>query len=560
MHKIVKRVSVFTLNIGHKWQLNLLLILPMIPLLPVNGSQNTSKKEVVFYSDGRHSSVYLYEPPMGLRQYVEPIDELLDLGVDTITYAVGDCSVLLYATEAGERWGHNLDLVDHIIWYRAGQNAESLIERGMDPLRVVCEHAHQRGFQFLPHLLLNMLHTPPGRVTNTRVADFTTQHPEWQVGPEPDYPEAVHDIPNRLSYAVPQVRANRLAVVRELVTNYPTDGIEINFDDYAPFIARHEVAEHTQTMTDWVREIRAVCDQAASAQGRRKRLVVRIVGTLAGNKAMGLDLESWIREELIDSVIAMPVTAGYEEGTLALRKVVSAAAGTKVSVLAGLNNAPGNTREVYYAAAANAYAAGVEGVLFRTYYPPPARYPYNDEATGTVRFMGYPDVLSHKDKRFRVGINPKPDIVPKYGVPWQLPVALVPGQKGPEITLEVSDKVREKAEAEEIWRCELRIFLKNMMHYDQVRLVWNGREVPAELQRKADWTYQLRPRPTHYVLGYRLHVNLTGDWLPRVGTNTVRIDILSKDAKLIHPVTVADVELGVQYLPHRHGLRPDESQ
>ena len=61
--------------------------------------------EVMFYTDGRHSSVYLYEPPMGAKQYLEPIDELVDLGIDTITYAVGDCSVLLYATKVGERWG-----------------------------------------------------------------------------------------------------------------------------------------------------------------------------------------------------------------------------------------------------------------------------------------------------------------------------------------------------------------------------------------------------------------------------------------------------------------------
>ena len=109
--------------------------------------------EVMFYTDGRHTSVYLYEPPMGERQYVEPIDELVDLGIDTISYAVGDCSVLLYDTKVGERWGHNVDLTDHQIWYRAGMNAETLIESGTDPLMLVCEHAKKRGFQFLAHIL-----------------------------------------------------------------------------------------------------------------------------------------------------------------------------------------------------------------------------------------------------------------------------------------------------------------------------------------------------------------------------------------------------------------------
>ena len=76
----------------------------------------SDKKEVMFYTDGRHTSVYMHEPPMYKQQYVEPIDELLDLGIDTITYAVGDCSVLLYDTKVGELWGHNVDLTNHPIW------------------------------------------------------------------------------------------------------------------------------------------------------------------------------------------------------------------------------------------------------------------------------------------------------------------------------------------------------------------------------------------------------------------------------------------------------------
>ena len=525
--------------------------------MTIMAEEKDSEKEVIFYTDGRHTSVYLYEPPMSVRQYVEPIDELLDLGIDTITYAVGDCSVLLYETKVGERWGHNLNLVDHIVWYRAGQNAQSFIHRGKDPLHVVSTHAQRRGFKFMPNLLLNMLHTPPSKVTNSRVANFTTQHPEWQVGPEPDYPEAVHDNPTRLSYARPEIRADRLAVIRELITNYSSDGIELNFHDYAPFIARREVAQHTQTMTDWMREIRTLCNQASADQGRRKRLIVRIAGTLDGNKSMGMDLGTWIREELVDSVIAMPVTHGFEANTSELRKVIKAAEGTRVSVLAGLGRKHSDSRGMYIAAAANAYAAGAQGVLFHTYYRRPHMYPYNDVDTGTIRLMGYPDVLAHKDKSFHIGSNPKPDTAPKYGVPWQLPLKLVPGKPGKKIYLEVADDVAAKAKIGELWRCELQIMLQHMMHTDKVRLWWNGKEIPAAKLRKADWTYQMRPRPTEYR-GYRFHVDLQGSDLPKVGLNTIRVDVLKKDAKLIYPIAVVDVELAVEYLPGRHGLRQEE--
>jgi hypothetical protein len=84
----------------------------------------SARHEVVFYTDGRHTSSYIYEPPMDRRLYTAPIDELVDLGIDTICYAVGDCRVLLYDTKVGERWGHNLQRTNHIIWYRAALNVE----------------------------------------------------------------------------------------------------------------------------------------------------------------------------------------------------------------------------------------------------------------------------------------------------------------------------------------------------------------------------------------------------------------------------------------------------
>jgi hypothetical protein len=516
--------------------------------------------EVMFYTDGRHSSVYLYEPPMGARQYVEPIDELVDLGIDTITYAVGDCSVLLYATEVGERWGHNVDLTDADIWWRAAHNARLMIESGVDPLMLVCEHAQMRGFQFLPNLLLNMGHTSPNRVTNCRVANFTTEHPEWQVGEEPDYPESEHDSPNRITYARPEVRANRLAVINELVSKYPSDGIELNMNDYAPFIARREVEEHIETMTEWMRAIRTACDSAAKAQNRSKRLVIRVGATLAGNKSMGMDVAAWIKEGIVDSVIGMQVVGGFENDTSGLREIVSEAEGTKVTVLAGMeSNRPELSTETVRAAANNAYAAGARGVLFHTYYPTPKSYPYNDAAAGMLRFMGHPDLLVHKDKRYWLGIANNPKTAQQYGLTEQLPAELEPDQQGQEITLEVSDDVAEKSRLGELWRCELRVMLQHLAYNDEIKMVWNGDEISSSDYRKADWTYNLRPRPGYAVNGYRLHIDLKGiDRLPNVGANTIRVDVLKKDPQLIHNITIADVDLVVEYLPHRNALREDD--
>ena len=515
--------------------------------------------EVMFFTDGRHTNTYMYEPPMDIRKYLEPIDDVADLGIDTLVYGVGDGSVLHYATEAGERWGQNIDLVDTAIWYRAGMNLMSAIERGIDPLDIICARAQDLGFEFIPSFLVPIGHTPRQRRTNARTGNFVQDHPEFQVGPE-DHPDAEHDRPERMSFVHPEVRENRMAIIRELVRKYPTDGVDVNIHSgILPLIARRDVPEHTQTITDWIAECRAVCDEAAKEQGRAKRLIVRVAATMPGLKAMGMDVEAWIKDGLVDTVIAVPVAGGFESETDLLRDFVEATEGTDVKVVAGINSqGPENTREVATAAATNAYTAGANGVFFSTYYPSPARYPYDDASLSRLRFIGRPEILAHKDKSFRIGPTPERNPGAVYGETGQLPAYPEPGKTGPEITIDVSDDLAPKEAVGELWQCELRVMLQNMVHHDKVRLYWNGEEVPEASMRLADWTYQIRPRPDHAVLGYRLHVDLRGDRLPKQGTNTMRIDILEKDEHLIFPISVAEVEISVEYLPHRNGIRDDE--
>ena len=151
------------------------------------------------------------------------------------------------------------------------------------------------------------------------MATYNTQHPEWVVGPEPDYPEAVDDNPNRMSYSVPEIRENRLSVIRELVTDYQSDGIELNFNTYTPLIARREVPEHTETLTNWMRQIRQTVDTAAETQGRPKRIIARVAASVAGNKSMGHDIEAWVSGGLVDTIVAMPVGGDFSSETTRLK-------------------------------------------------------------------------------------------------------------------------------------------------------------------------------------------------------------------------------------------------
>jgi hypothetical protein len=342
------------------------------------------------------------------------------------------------------------------------------------------------------------------------------------------------------------------------VGDYPSDGIEINFHDYAPFIGRGEVVENTNTMTSWVREIRRVCDQAAATQGRPKRLVLRIAATLDGNRLIGHDIETWVKDGLVDTIIAMPVGGDFASETARLREIVELAEGAGIPVLAGLDSVGvDQVAEVHHAAIANAYEAGVRGILYHRYYPPPHHYPYTTQDTDRLRHLAYPDIIAHRDKTFHVGPGSDRPKGVTFGLKEQVPQELKVGERGAEITIDVADDIAAKQEAGELWRCELRVMLHEMLHTDEVRLYWNGVEVPEERIRKADWVFQMRR--TAGARGYRLHIDLRGNMLPKKGTSALRVDLMKKDGKLIYPISISDVDLVVEYLPHRNALRHDET-
>ncbi len=544
-----------------------------VPHTPTTSSLEKStmgqKNEVIFYTDGRHSSVYIYEPPMDERIYTAPLDELVDLGIDTITYAVGDCRVLLYDTKAGERWGHNVDKTNHIIWYRTVRNLEQFIADGHDPLRVVCARAHELGFAFVPSFILGMQYQERAEATDCRCSNFCFDHPQYQVGPEPDFPEARWDDATRFSYAIEEVRRNRLAVIEELVGAYETDGIELNLFDYAPFLARSEIAEHTDTFTQFIRDVRTLCSKAAEKQGRPKRLLLRVGAALSGAKALGIDLETLIREEIADVVLAMSPhkLEMAEPHPRGIAELVEAARGTNVKIIASVGLTISHdthdkaTREMQVAQAANGYAAGAQGTFFHTYYP--CGYPYSDSDLANLRFMGHPELLAHKDKHFfvRQGPNTADDSPGDYGQPHPLPVELVVGEPGITQAPYVADDLAVWQSKGQLARCELRVRLFEFIDGDTFELYFNETLIPRAHQEWLDWTYSVRPMPgnTRLTRHYWISVDLLRRGpLPALGENALRVDLKSHDARMVTPVLLHDIELVVDYRDHRHAPRRDE--
>ena len=103
-----------------------------------------SDRRLLFYNDSRHYYLYCYDPPISLADVRAPVDELLGTRVDTLVYGSGPGATVFHHTRVGEIWGERFDGFDTMYAYRAAENIQSLIKRGLDPLDVLIDRAHDK--------------------------------------------------------------------------------------------------------------------------------------------------------------------------------------------------------------------------------------------------------------------------------------------------------------------------------------------------------------------------------------------------------------------------------
>ena len=67
-----------------------------------------SERRLIFYSDGRHTHIYAYDPPLRVEDAVAPIDDVAGSGVDTFVYGFGAGPTMYHNTKVGETWAEHL--------------------------------------------------------------------------------------------------------------------------------------------------------------------------------------------------------------------------------------------------------------------------------------------------------------------------------------------------------------------------------------------------------------------------------------------------------------------
>ena len=249
---------------------------------------NGKSKEprVFFYDDGRHySGLYQFAPPLEAADLTYAVDQLVDSGVDTLLYSAGlEGGAVQYGSQVAQKWGDNVDVWVHPIFYRASRNLQQLVADGNDPMRILAERCHQKGIWFIPTCPVCII---GGGAESERgygrKSDFVFDNPQFYVG-EDDHPQA--ELlgrmfgTGRLNFLHAEVRRERFQIFEELLARYESDGVELDLsldNEFGPFCRFGEVAQLAPVLTQWIRDIREV------AQTGRASLKAGASGSIFGS-------------------------------------------------------------------------------------------------------------------------------------------------------------------------------------------------------------------------------------------------------------------------------------
>ncbi len=282
---------------------------------------------------------------------------------------------------------------------------QALIDQGTDPLKLVQDWCHENGLECFWSFRMNDTHDGAHRPTKEYplFPKLKAAHPEYMIGTYRKRPR--HGSWTSVNYALPAIRDLAFQYIEEVCRNYDVDGIELDFCrhlSYFPSVAFGGEATDAERemMTSMLRRVRAMAEREGRTRGRPILIATRVPDSIPYCRAVGLDLEQWLKEDLIDILVGgfyMRLNPWEYLAELGKRYNVAVYAGLSESRVRG--DAPPfsrNSMESYRGRAMRAWQAGVHGVYLFNFFDP---------AGAMLSEIGEPDKLRTLDKIYYATIR-----------------------------------------------------------------------------------------------------------------------------------------------------------
>ena len=185
--------------------------------------------------------------------------------------------------------------------------AADFAEKGTDALEMAAAYCRRRGLEIFVSIRMNDTHdnkgpNPPG----AHFSLFKQQHPECLMGTMTNRPR--YCAWTAVDFAHEAVRAHVRRFVREFLENYDLDGIEYDFFRHLQLFktvanGADATEEELAVMTGLMRDLRAIAEEVGRKRGRPFLVAVRVPDSVGFCRTVGIDIERWLKERLVDIVV-----------------------------------------------------------------------------------------------------------------------------------------------------------------------------------------------------------------------------------------------------------------
>ncbi|MEE3334874.1 MAG: hypothetical protein VX255_00655 [Candidatus Latescibacterota bacterium] len=472
------------------------------------------QRRTIYFNDARHYYLFVYDPPMRMEDAWSPIDEVAGTSVDTFSYGVSRADGLFYPSKVGLQWGSDRMPFQNAYEWRCWENMQSLTARGLDPLQVLIDRAHEKNMDFIASL---------------RLGEYGGMDPDHSVGN------------GGRGFVHSEVRDHQRSVVEELATAYNTEAVELDFSA-APGGCAHclnpdEAPAQASVLTDFVR------DCATAVRGRSGDaglLGARVYPSPDLNQRAGLDVDTWLNEGLVDFLIPSSYSCFFLDSQMPIDWIVEAAHRQDTSVYGILQpyyldgsrintNIEHMSTEKMRAAAANFWQADVDGLC--TWF---MDWPLEQVQRQILTELGDPDLTREGTKHYF--LRQRAENPARFVYDAELPVAI---KADADKTHVISFTISDDPTNERIGRIRLKINVADLVPADVFDVRLNGVCLASEPCRRYP----------------RWHDAYIGTWLefelntvrPVRGTNTLQFALRERPASLEGEISIDDVELIVEY-------------
>jgi hypothetical protein len=216
---------------------------------------------------------------------------------------------IFYCTDIGfSNYSHNSTVSS--VAYSHNPVLKEFIDQGTDPLQMTVEFCRKNDIEIFWSFRTNDPHdswTKEGPLSR-----FKIDHPEYLFGTREKPAPATVGLWTGVDYALPQVREHVYSIIQDVSSNYDLDGIEWDFfrmlTNFKSLAWGKPVSqEERQAMTELLRRVRTLMDEIAAKRERPMLIAVRVPDSVGYCDALGLDLITWLKEDLID----LMVVGGY---------------------------------------------------------------------------------------------------------------------------------------------------------------------------------------------------------------------------------------------------------